>query len=85
MPGPYWYDKPFTFTRDAVFIGGLPLPGLVDADSVSITTDPDTPDEYRITLTFVSSASPQVGRGVCLDTEGRIILPPITEPQESKK
>lgn len=86
MTATYWYDKPFSFTRDAVFIGSLPLPGLVDADSVSIEADPDVPDQYRVTLTFVSGANPTLGRGVCLDADGRVILPPLnTDPQESKK
>lgn len=84
MTVPYWYDQEFTFTRDAVFIGRLPLPGVVDSESVSITTNPDVPDEYRITLTFVSSASPAIGRGVCLNPDGRLVVLPTTTPPKGK-
>lgn len=70
----HWYNKPFAFTTEAIFIGSLPLPGIVDADSVEIVKDPDTPDQWLVSMTFVTGVEPKIGRGVTLDEDGRVTV-----------
>ncbi|MCK8670970.1 hypothetical protein M1M07_07545 [Rhodococcus sp. HM1] len=68
----YAYDQQIEITAAGITIGGTPVPGLLDQNSVNVYRAPQLPDHWIVTATFVTGKEPIVGDGVSVHPAGSV-------------
>lgn len=70
----YAYDQQIEFNADGIRIGGTPVPGLLVEGSANVYRDPQLPDHWIVTATFVTGKEPIAGPGVTIQAGGAVTV-----------